>query len=74
MTTPRVGSLIEIIPGTHGYSDAWVRGTDPIRFAKGVVGILLNVSLPSFNENRTFYKIITNMGVVNIYDKYTRVK
>ena len=70
---PEIGDLIHILKDTHGYTDRWIRGTDPTRFHSGSMGILVEIRVPKNDEPRTFYKVATPQGLVSIFEGFTRM-
>jgi hypothetical protein len=65
------GDLIRIYAHSHGYPLDYKRGEPVIRFSSDTTGIFLAESVENGDNPRTFYKVITDRGIISIFSGYT---
>ena len=66
------GDLIRIYAHSHGYPPGYKMGEPVIRFSSDTTGIYLDENVEvGGGYDRTFYNVITDRGVINIFSGYT---
>ena len=66
------GDMIRIYAHSHGYPPGYKSGEPVIKFPSDTTGIYLDETVEmGGGYNRTFYNVITDRGVINIFSGYT---
>ena len=65
------GDMIRIYAHSHGYPPGYKSGEPVIKFSSDTTGIFLEESVETGDHPRTFYKVITDRGIISVFSGYT---